>query len=146
LVSIFVSNFINIFINHNEVSRRKIAIIFLKVTNHLPGFGIIDIIFGNNIIRIRGNDKPRPIIKRMEKISKMPPDKAKPTAVPTNGAVHGVANKVNVIPVMKSPTKPSPLYDRIFKIFGGKKKLNNPNRLRPKKAVSKIIKIRKDGF
>ena len=47
----------------------------------------------------------------------MPPDKAKPTAVPTNGAVHGVANKVNVIPVMKSPTKPSPLYDRIFKIL-----------------------------
>jgi len=38
------------------------------------------------------------------------------------------------------------LYDRIFKIFGGKKKLNNPNKLRPKKAVSKIIKIRKDGF
>ena len=76
----------------------------------------------------------------------MPPDKAKPTAVPTNGAVHGVANKVNVIPVMKSPTKPSPLYDKIFKIFGDKKKLNNPNKLRPKKAVSKIIKIRKYGF
>ena len=129
-----------------DVSRRKIAISFLKVTNHLPGFGIIDIIFGNNIIRIRGNDKPRPIIKRIEKISTVPPDKAKPTAVPTNGAVHGVANKVNVIPVMKSPTKPSPLYDRIFKTFGGKKKLNNPKRLKPKKAVSKIIKIRKDGF
>ena len=129
-----------------DVSRRKIAIIFLKVTNHLPGFGIIDIVFGNNIIRIKGNDKPRPIIKRIEKISKVPPDKAKPTAVPTNGAVHGVANKVKVIPVRKSPIKPSCLNDKICKIFGGKKILNNPKRLKPKKDVSKIINIRKKEF
>ena len=33
-----------------------------------------------------------------------------------------------------------------FKIFDGKKRLNNPKRLKPKKAVSKIIKIRKYGF
>ena len=120
--------------------------IFLKINNHFPGFGIIDINFGNNIIKIKGNDKPRPIIKRMEKISKVPPDSAKPTAVPTNGAVQGVANKVNVIPVMKSPKKPSPLYDRVFKIFGDKKILNKPKRFKPKKAVSNIIKIRKNGF
>ena len=82
----------------------------------------------------------------MEKISNVPPDKAKPTAVPTKGAVQGVANKVNVIPVMKSPTKPSPLYDKIFKTFEGKNKLNNPKRLKPKNAVSKIIKNRKNGF
>ena len=129
-----------------DVSRRKKAIIFLKVTNHLPGFGIIDIVLGNNIIRIKGNDKPRPIIKRIEKISKVPPDKAKPTAVPTNGAVQGVASKVNVIPVKKSPINPSYLNDKMFKIFGGKKRLNNPKRLKPKNTVSKIIKIRKDGF
>jgi hypothetical protein len=129
-----------------DVSRRKKAIIFLNVTNHLPGFGINDIILGTNIIRINGNDKPRPIIKRIEKISKTPPDNAKPTAVPTNGAVQGVASKVNVIPVTKSPTNPSYLNDKIFKIFDGKKRLNNPKRLKPKKAVSKIIKIRKDGF
>ena len=95
--------------------------IFLKINNHFPGFGIIDINFGNNIIKIKGNDKPRPITKRVEKISKVSPDNAKPTAVPTNGAVQGVANKVRVIPVIKSPKKPSPLNDKIFNNLEAKK-------------------------
>ena len=47
--------------------------------------------------------------------------KAKPIAVPTNGAVQGVAKKVKNIPVVKSPKNPSPLYDSNVKIFGGKK-------------------------
>ena len=48
--------------------------------------------FGKNKSIIKGNDKPNPINKRIEKMSTKPPDKAKPIAVPTRGAVQGVAN------------------------------------------------------
>ena len=40
--------------------------------------------------------------ERIEKISIAPPESAKPIAVPTRGAVQGVAKKVKNIPVKKS--------------------------------------------
>jgi|TARA_B100001059_G_C17558393_1_gene438785 hypothetical protein len=82
---------------------------FLKIINQLPGLGINDIIFGNKPNKINGKDKPNPIIKRIEKISIVPPERAKPIAVPTKGAVQGVAKNVKNIPVKKSSVNPSPL-------------------------------------
>ena len=52
---------------------------------------------------MRGKDNPTPITNRIEKISKIFPDNAKPIAVPTRGAVQGVAKKVKKTPVTKSP-------------------------------------------
>ena len=44
---------------------------------------------------------PMPRTKKIEKISSGVPAKAKPTAVPTKGAEHGVASSVAKTPVPK---------------------------------------------
>ena len=106
---VLLSNSTKIVINHTEVAKSKNAISFLKVNNQLPGLGINKIILGKKPNRINGKDKPNPIVKRIEKISIAPPERAKPIAVPTRGAVQGVAKKVKNIPVKKSAMKPSPL-------------------------------------
>ena len=97
-----LSNWTKILINHIEVAKSNNAIIFLKINNQLPGLGINEIITGKKPNKINGNDKPIPIVKRIEKISIAPPESAKPIAVPTRGAVQGVAKKVKNIPVKKS--------------------------------------------
>jgi|TARA_B110000495_G_scaffold176640_1_gene168252 hypothetical protein len=88
--------------------------------NQFPGLGMNDIVFGNKQNRIKGNESPKPIIIKIVKISNVVPAKANPTAVPTNGAVQGVANRVINIPVKKSPAKPLALYERTDKNFDGK--------------------------
>ena len=75
---------------------------------------------GNKLKIIKGNESPKPITIKIVKISKVVPANANPIAVPTKGAVQGVANKVINIPVKKSPAKPLVLYDRIDKNFDGK--------------------------
>jgi len=64
---------------------------------------MILISLGKKRSNIKGNESPNPINIRIEKISIIFPDKAKPIAVPTRGAVQGVASKVRNIPVVKSP-------------------------------------------
>ena len=92
-----------ILVNHNEVTKSETPISFLNTINQFPGLGISFIMLGKNKRIVKGNDKPNPINKSIEKISIKPPDNAKPIAVPTRGAVQGVANKVKNIPVIKSP-------------------------------------------
>ena len=67
-------------------------------------------------------------------MSNTPCEKAYPTAVPRNGALQGVAKKVETIPVKK--LFKYILLDLTFKKFVtcfGKNNSKNPNKLRPKK-------------
>ena len=76
-----------ILINQKEVIKRKKAIIFLNIISQSPGLGIIFISLGKKRNNIKGDERPNPINKRIENISIIFPDKAKPIAVPTRGAV-----------------------------------------------------------
>ena len=57
--------------------------------------------FGNNTKTIYGKAKPKDIHKKINIIVGFDAIIEKPTAVPKNGALHGVASKVEKAPVRK---------------------------------------------
>ena len=66
-----------------------------------PGRGRRVIIDGNTVNIKNGNAKPNPKAKKINTISTAPWASAKPTAVPKNGAEHGVAKRVTRAPCKK---------------------------------------------
>ena len=80
-------------------------------------------------------------------ISRLPRDKAKPTAVPTNGAEHGVASKVATKPPAKCDGTDDtiPLRASAFVSPGGSEISNKPRRLAAKSAITAAITARKTG-
>ena len=66
-----------------------------------PGRGRQEIIDGNMVNIMNGNAKPKPKAKKIKIISVEPWASAKPTAVPKNGAEHGVAKRVTRAPCKK---------------------------------------------
>ena len=66
-----------------------------------PGRGRQVIIDGNTVKIKNGNARPNPKAKKIKKISSGPRARANPTAVPKNGAEHGVARRVTSAPCKK---------------------------------------------
>ena len=93
--------------------------IFLKTTIHFPGFGKQFKILGNKATSNHGIDNPIPIDINIKIMLKLFSEKANVIAVPTNGAEHGVANKVAKKPFKKSLKFPVLLFGTIFKTSNG---------------------------
>ena len=119
----------------------------LSLTIQGPGFGSLDATLGNAANRRYGSARPRPRAPKTRKISPVLPAKAKPTAVPTNGAEHGVANKVAKAPCRKCPENPFILVDLTLAtgMDCGSRKSKNPHKLHVKIVISKVRHIRNQG-
>ena len=79
----------------------------------MPDFGIIKTVFGNNETKMYGTLIPIPINIKIKKRVVDVCVKAIVIAVPTNGAVHGVANNVAKKPLKKFLLKKPPLLLKI---------------------------------
>jgi len=79
----------------------------LSFSIQFPGFGKNDINFGFAVNKRYGAESPRPMKRKTVKIIHPGWLKAKPRAVPRNGAEHGVARSTARIPSKKAPIKPS---------------------------------------
>ena len=76
-----------------------------------PGFGKIDKLLGKKAVNRKGKARPSPINKNIKKIVEVLVVKANVSAVPKNGAEHGVERIVVKTPPKKSPTIPSSVFD-----------------------------------
>jgi len=85
--------------NQKTVAARASPKALRNFTIQLPGFGKDVANLGNSVTSRNGAASPSPRNVKIVKISLGPEDKAKPTAVPTNGAEQGVARSVANTPV-----------------------------------------------
>ena len=93
--------------NQIIVSSRVSPRNFLTCSIQIPGLGRNLIVEGKSPVTMNGKERPKPIIKNMRSIVVLLEVKAKVSAVPRNGAEHGVESMVARTPLKKSPTKPS---------------------------------------
>ena len=134
--------------NHPVDKSNKIPRKNLNFIIHSPGLGITLIILGNKIHTIYGIAKPNDIEKKILIIITGEANIENPTAVPRNGALHGVAKSVE-----KTPLKNSPSF-RLFVIKllillltdRGNNNSKYPKRFKVNKIIMNVIKIKKVLF
>ena len=84
---------------------------FLKWFIQFPGFGKNLIVLGNAAVSKKGDASPIPTEIKIRKMVNGPEVKANASAVPKNGAEHGVDKIVARTPLRKSPFAPSILME-----------------------------------
>ena len=126
----------------------KIPRINLNFIIHSPGLGITLIIFGNKIHSRYGIANPTDIEKKILKIMSGEANIENPIAVPRNGALHGVAKRLE-----KTPLKNSPYFwllaiklSNLLFSERGKNNSKYPKRFKENKNMMNVIKIKKVLF
>ena len=130
--------------NHPVDKSNKIPSKNLNFIIHSPGLGITLITLGNKIHTRYGIAKPTDIEKKILKITTEEPNIENPTAVPRNGALHGVAKSVEKTPLKNSPY----FWLLVIKLLNlllnerGKNNSKYPKRFKANKKMMNVIKIK----
>ena len=134
--------------NHPVDKSNKIPRKNLNFIIHSPGLGITLTILGNKIHTRYGIAKPTDIEKKILIIITGEPNIENPIAVPRNGALHGVAKRLE-----KTPLKNSPYFLLLaIKLLNlllselGKNNSKYPKRFNVNKNMISVIKIKKILF
>ena len=116
---------------------------YLSFSIHAPGFGKKRSVVGKKAVRRKGKARPKPIMKNIRKIVKVPAVKAKVKAVPRNGAEQGVERIVVRTPLKKSPTRLSSVFADPSLDPPGVTNSKSPKRLRLRmKRISIMIRMK----
>ena len=101
--------------------------------------------FGNKIKQKYGIENPIEMNRKIRKIFSLEAIMEKPTAVPRNGALHGVANKVAKSPVKKLPRYPFFFIELSKELLNlaGSNNSKKPSKFILNKNKRVVIKIRK---
>src|SRR5512145_1086344 len=117
-------------------------------TIHTPGRGIICAKAGNAATARYGSASPSPSARNTANISNGPRASAKPTAVPRNGAEHGVASSVASAPVTNAPLsegrcdRGAPAVAAASAIGSGSRISNQPHKLAANSVTTSAMKMR----